>query len=161
MLAMAVAAVLYYSNQQNRIEEKNKALVRMIHELSEKAKHAAAPAAAPKHAFEDEDTFLLIDKTIREEKLYANSQLQRQDILDRFNLRRQTLNDLLNEYTLDRTFPAYINSIRMEEAVKILQDDPSKPFTAIAEAVGLNPANFRVQFKQYFGMTPAEYRENL
>ena len=159
MLAMAVAAVLYYSNQQNRIEEKNKALVRMIHELSEKAKHAAAPAAAPKHAFEDEDTFLLIDKTIREEKLYANTQLQRQDILDRFNIRRQTLNDLLNEYTLDRSFPGYVNSIRMEEAVKILQDDPSQTFAAIAEAVGLNPANFRIQFKQYFGMTPAEYRE--
>lgn len=159
MLAMAVAAVFYYSNQQNRIEEKNKALVRMIHELSEKAKHAAALAAAPKHAFEDEDTFLLIDKTIREEKLYANSQLQRQDILDRFNIRRQTLNDLLNEYTLDRTFPGYVNSIRMEEAVKILQDDPSQTFAAIAEAVGLNPANFRIQFKQYFGMTPAEYRE--
>ena len=47
----------------------------------------------------------------------------------------------------------------MEEAVKILQEDPSQTFAAIAEAVGLNPANFRIQFKQYFGMTPAEYRE--
>ena len=159
LLVLASGAFVYHAEQHKRIEEKNKALVRLINELSEKAKRAAEPSVALRPGVRDEDLFLQIDKTIREEKLYANSQLQRQDILDRFNIRRQTLNDLLNEYTLDRSFPGYVNSIRMEEAVKILQDDPSQTFAAIAEAVGLNPANFRIQFKQYFGMTPAEYRE--
>jgi AraC-like DNA-binding protein len=33
--------------------------------------------------------------------------------------------------------------------------------SAIAEAVGFTPANLREQFKQKYGMTPQEYRQNM
>ena len=33
--------------------------------------------------------------------------------------------------------------------------------TAIASEVGFTPANLREQFKQKYGMSPAEYRQNL
>lgn len=157
LFTLACFVIAHFASTRKRIAEKNKALVRLINELTEQARSGAAY----KLTAEDEALFRRIDRTIREERLYADARLQRQDILDRFSLRRQTLNDILNVCAEGKSFPAYINAIRMEEAVRILRGDLSQPFTTIAESVGLNPANFRIQFKQFYGMTPAEYRESL
>ena len=59
------------------------------------------------------------------------------------------------------SFPSYINGIRLEEAVSLLRNEPDLTLANVAEEVGMNLANFRIQFKQRYGMTPAEYRENL
>ena len=163
LFVLACMAIGHYASTRKEIETKNEALVRLMKKLTREAESEVAEPVAEAAGITaaDQELFRQIDRAIREERLYADSSLQRQDILDRFNLRRQTLNDLLNECTEEKTFPAYINGIRMEEAARILRADLSQPFTAIAESVGLNPANFRIQFKQYYGMTPTEFRESL
>ena len=55
----------------------------------------------------------------------------------------------------------YINAIRMDEAVKLLRDQPGMTIAAIAATVGFSPANLREKFKRHYGMTPAEYKQNL
>ena len=55
----------------------------------------------------------------------------------------------------------YINSIRLEEALHLLRDEPTKTISAIAAEVGFTPANLREQFKRKYGVTPGEYRQNL
>ena len=49
----------------------------------------------------------------------------------------------------------------MEEAVKLLRNNPEMTLTAVATAVGFSLANLRDKFKQQYGMTPAEYRQNM
>ena len=98
-----------------------------------------------------------IDTAIRSERLYSNVTLQRQNICDRFGISRHTLNDLLTEYADGLSFPQYINAIRVEEALRLLREEPSKTVAAIAAEVGFTPANLREQFKRQYGMTPAEF----
>lgn len=148
--ALVTAGVAY---ERRIIAQKNKALARMINEKQPRVSAAQAEDA------DSDNLFREIDSVIRNERLYANANLQRQDILDRWNLRRQTLNDLMTTYAGGESFPAYINAIRLDEAVRMMREDASMTIGSIAIAVGFTIANFRIQFKQRYGMTPAEYRE--
>ena len=154
-LAVAVIAVLaivfaiYFFRQKRIVSEKNRALVRMIN---------GTPPEPVKN--DNSDLFYDIDTAIRNEQLYKNVNLQRQDICDRFSISRHTLNDLLAEHTNGLSFPQYVNNIRLEVALRLLRDEPTKTVSAIATEVGFTPANLREQFKRKYGMTPADYRQN-
>ena len=156
LLILLTTFTVYSVHQRRAIGEKNRALVRMIGELNSTRKDAQADAAKP-----DKELFDLIDGIIRKEKLYTNINLQRQDIVDRFDISRHSLNDLFSAYANGQSFPAYINGMRMQDALQMLENEPEMSIGLIAEAVGFTPANFREQFKKVFGMTPAEYRQNL
>lgn len=156
LLILLTTFTIHSVRQQRAIGEKNRALVRMIGELNSTRKDAQADAAKP-----DKELFELIDGIIRKEKLYTNINLQRQDIVDRFDISRHSLNELLSAYANGQPFPAYINEMRMQDALRMLENEPEMSIGLIAEAVGFTPANFREQFKKKFGMTPAEYRQNL
>jgi len=155
VILFIIATFAVFSLHQSRsIAQKNRVLARMINEMSE----SQAQADAPKP---DKALFDMIDDAIRKEKLYTNVNLQRQDIVDRFDIGRHSLNDLLSAYADGQSFTAYINGIRMQDAIRLMKKEPETPVGVIAEAVGFTPANFREQFKRQFGMTPTEYRNNL
>ena len=109
----------------------------------------------------DKDLFKTIDKIIREERLYAQVNLMREDIMERFGIGRHRLNDQLNAFADGMSFPQYINSIRMEIAYDLLTNRPEMKITEIASEVGFTAPNLREQFKRCYGITPAEYRASL
>ena len=148
---LAIAFALYFFHQKRIVTEKNRALVRMINE-QHTSKVAHSTLNTP------HSTFFDIDSAIRTDRLYANMGLQRQDICDRFDISRHALNDLLTAYADGQSFPQYINTIRLEEALRLLRDTSSKTLSTIATDVGFTPANLREQFKRKYGITPAEYR---
>ena len=154
LMLIAAGVTYYFAVQRHKINEKNRALVRMINEQAEAQKDSVKPAPNP-------ELFNLIDGIIRKEKLYTNESIQRQDILDRFDIGRRTLSDLLAVHADGQSFTAYINSMRLEDAVRLLREEPEMSLSEIAESVGFTPATFRDQFKRQFGMTPTEYRQNL
>ncbi len=151
---LAIAFAVYFFRQKRIVSEKNRALVRMINEQQ-------TPKVARSTPNNSHSTFSDIDSAIRTERLYTNMGLQRQDICDRFNISRHALNDLLAEHTGGLSFPQYVNIIRLDEALRQLRDEPAKTISAIASEVGFTPANLREQFKRKYGITPAEYRQNL
>ena len=108
-----------------------------------------------------QDLFKAINATIREERLYADIDLMREDIMKRFGIGRHRLNDLLSTYANGMSFPQYINALRMEEAYALLTDHPEKTITEVARQVGFTAPNLREQFKRCYGVTPAEYRASL
>ena len=109
----------------------------------------------------EKDLFKTIDKIIREERLYAQVNLMREDIMERFGIGRHRLNDQLNTFADGMSFPQYINSIRMEIAYDLLTNRPEMKITEIAREVGFTAPNLREQFKRCYGITPAEYRASL
>ena len=147
---LAVAFALYFFRQKRIITEKNRALVRMIN------------GTQPESDDEPDniDLFNDIDAAIHQEQLYKNVNLQRQDICDRFGISRHVLNDILSKKNKGLSFPQYVNNIRLEEALRLLRDEPTKTVSAIANEVGFTPANLREQFKRKYGMTPLEFRQN-
>ena len=172
---LAIAFALYFFRQKRVVSEKNHALVRMINgtmpdsddemdtleDGEEEQDDDDAIVDSVVGNSSDADLFATIDATIRSERLYSNVTLQRQDICDRFNIRRHTLNNLLSAYAKGQSFTQYINSLRMEEAVSLLRERPDLTLTAIAATVGFTPPNLRERFKRQYGITPAEYRQNL
>ena len=148
---LAIAFAVYFFRQKRIVTEKNRALVRMI--------NGTPPEPEPEK--EESSIFNDIDAAIRNEQLYKNVHLQRQDICDRFGISRHTLNNLMTEHADGLSFPQYVNNIRLEVALRLLRDDPAKTISAIATAVGFSPANLREQFKRKYGVTPVEYRQNL
>ena len=168
LFVIAGAFSFYYRHQRLVINEKNRALVRMINGTPFVAPvdeiEGAEDTDEVSDSEESQDTsalFETIDTTIRTEHLYANVSLQRQDVCTRFCITRHTLNNLLAQHVGSSSFPQYINNIRMEEALPLLRDSASMTIAAIATAVGFTPANFREQFKRQYGVTPQEYRQSL
>ena len=155
---LAIAFAVYFFRQKRIVSEKNRALVRMI---NEQAEEPLTPLALRKGARGEGSIFNEIDAAIRSERLYKNVNLQRQDICDRFDISRHALNDLLAEHTGGLSFPQYINIIRLEETLRLLNDEPQKTIAAIATEVGFSSANLREQFKRKYGITPVEYRQNM
>ena len=66
------------------------------------------------------ELFKKIDSVIRSERLYANVNLMREDVIVRFGISRHRLNDLLNQYAGGLSFPQYINNMRVEEAHELI-----------------------------------------
>lgn len=108
-----------------------------------------------------QDLFKKISTTIRKERLYADIDLMREDIMRRFGIGRHRLNDLLSTYADGMSFPQFINAIRMEEAYILLSDHPELTIAEVARQVGFTAPNLREQFKRCYGITPAEYRAGL
>ncbi len=154
---LAILFAAYFFRQKRIVSEKNRVLVRMINE------HTAEQLSPSNRRDTGSETsqFSDIDTEIRNERLYTNLNLQRQDICDRFDISRHTLNDLLAEHTGGLSFPQYVNNIRLEEAIRLIRDEPSRSVSASALEVGFTPANLREQFKRKYGMTPLEFRQNL
>ena len=109
----------------------------------------------------DKDLFKNIDTVIRNERLYAQVNLMREDIMQRFGIGRHRLNDHLNAFADGMSFPQYINSIRMEVAYDLLTNHLEMNIADVAHEVGFTAPNFREQFKRCYGITPAEYRAGL
>ena len=159
---LAIAFAVYFFRQKRIVSEKNRALVRMINEQAFPGDSTAELSTPlPIREGSGESLFNSIDAAIRTKRLYTNIGLQRQDICDRFDISRHTLNDLLAEHTGGLSFPQYVNSIRLEETLRLLRDEPCKTISAIATEVGFSSANLREQFKRKYGITPAEYRQNM
>ena len=149
LVILLFAAYLYF--QKRRIQQKNHVLAKLIEERN----RPSSDSSNNKQLFTD------LDSAIRSERLYANPTFQRQDACDHFNIRREVLNQLLSDYANGLSFPAYINSIRLSEACRLLSEHPAKTVNAIAEEVGLTPRNLRRLFVDQYGMTPSEYRNGL
>lgn len=109
----------------------------------------------------DKELFKTIDTIIRKERLYAQVNLMREDVMQRFGIGRHHLNNQLNAFADGMSFPQYINSIRMEVAYDLLTNCPGMTITDVAREVGFTAPNLREQFKRCYGITPAEYRASL
>ena len=109
----------------------------------------------------DKDLFKTIDSIIRNERLYAQVNLMREDIMERFGIGRHHLNNQLNAFADGMSFPQYINSIRLEVAYELLTNHPEMNITDVAREVGFTAPNLREQFKRCYGITPVEYRATL
>lgn len=66
------------------------------------------------------ELFKRIDSVIRSERLYANVDLMREDVMKRFSISRHRLNALLNQHAGGLSFPQYINKMRVEEAHELI-----------------------------------------
>ena len=105
--------------------------------------------------------FKEVDKRIMKERLFANPDFGREDLMRLLGVDKNTLPGLINSIT-GTNVPGYVNIKRMEYAVSLIKEHPEYTLGAIAEACGIkSSATFIRNFRAAYDMTPSEYRKQL
>jgi AraC-like DNA-binding protein len=95
---------------------------------------------------------------MEEEKLFCDEDLTLGRLSDALGLTKNQLSQFLNKYH-EKNFNNFVNSYRVDEAKKILLEEPKRQIISIAFAVGFNSYSaFHSTFKKATGITPAGYR---
>ncbi|HMC01187.1 MAG TPA: helix-turn-helix transcriptional regulator [Flavobacteriaceae bacterium] len=109
-----------------------------------------------KHQKEFED----INSYIISNQLYTDPYLSMESLAEKQNISVSHLSKLINSFS-NYNFSDYINSLRIEQAKKLLEDDTFDQYTIVAIGLesGFNSkSTFYTAFKKFTSQTPSEYR---
>ena len=164
---------LWKSWKYNRtIKSKNKVLVRLINEqLSPKENTDVVSESLPGANREEDilsengmewaenrELFSKLNETILHEKLYLSPNLSRDDLVRIVHLNYARFARMIKENT-GGNLSGYINNLRLNHAIQLLNEHPNYTMKAIAEDSGFNSMpTFNNLFKKKTGMTPFEFK---
>ena len=108
------------------------------------------------------EMFDRLEKLMRETALYRQSDLSRDKVAQMLSTNRTYLSSVIKMST-GMTFTYYVNSFRINEAVKILSNpEDETPIKAIAADLGYNNlTTFYRLFEAAKGIPPSKYRETF
>ena len=106
----------------------------------------------------DDQLFRYVSDVIERERLFQNPNFGRQTIMDRFNLSKERVGSIFSQSEHSK-LTNYIQQLRMEYAAKMLVEQPAKSIVQIAQECGFSSHKyFTDRFRQYYNMTPSEFR---
>lgn len=109
---------------------------------------------------EEYQTFLRMENVIVENQLFLDPTLNREEILKVTGIGKNVLVPLLKKYSGSANLNDYINRLRLEYAVRMMQANKGFTIDYIAEASGFNSrSTFYRAFQNVYGMTPSQYLE--
>jgi AraC-like DNA-binding protein len=98
---------------------------------------------------------------MEEDKLYREEDISLQKVAGRLRLTPHQLSEFLNSH-LQVNFNTFVNRYRIEEAKRLLREDPGETILAVAFAVGFNSrSTFNATFQSFTGTTPSRYRKEF
>jgi YesN/AraC family two-component response regulator len=101
-----------------------------------------------------------ITALMEEEKLYQETELTLQQLAARLQVPTYQVSQAINE-GMSRNFYDLVNSYRVEEAKRLLQDPVSINYTILSvgfEAGFNSKTTFNTVFKKFTGLTPTDFR---
>ncbi len=187
IIIIMAALTAIRATQYNRIiRRKNLSLVKTIDELM-KARKSQNEGREEKGEWEEEDhttnppvtedlrrksmesitdyherkTFARMNRDIIEKKLYLDPNLSRATLLEKYNIPRNNFSPMFQKFT-GTSYTKYINNLRLEEAARMLKEQPNFTIESIAMDSGISSvATLYRLFSLRYGMTPAEYRQTV
>ncbi len=100
-----------------------------------------------------------MQQKIISEKLFIQPNFNREAIMQATGFTRTRVVNLIDKYT-GLTPSEYINKLRIEYSVRLIQDHPEWTIDAIAEECGYGRrGTYYNHFYKVFGITPAQYRK--
>lgn len=123
---------------------------------------ASAPDAQLSIAeYQEQLKFKRMNHDILEKKLYLNPELSRMMLLEKYNIPRNNFSSLFQKY-VGTSYSKYINNLRLEEAAKMLKEQPNYTIESVANDCGISSvATLYRLFSKKYGMTPTEYRQTI
>lgn len=104
-----------------------------------------------------DDIWRKIQEYIVEKGAYLDSNLSRESVAQAIGVNHTWLTKVVKERT-GRTFPQFITYLRVEEATRLLKDNPKSSIEQIWQKSGfISRATFYKAFKDLMGMTPREF----
>jgi len=102
--------------------------------------------------------FSKLDYIIKRDKLYLSADLSREELARMVKMNNTRFAKMIKENT-GTNLNGYINNLRLNHAIHLLQEQPDYTLRAIAEASGINSMpTFHQLFKAKTGMTPLEFK---
>ena len=114
----------------------------------------------------DEQVDLLFSKVLKlvlEEKQFKDATLSLKSLSEQLNVSTQTLSMVINRQS-KTNFNSFINHYRIEESIKLLQNEAydHQTIASIAFEVGFNSiSSFNAAFKKQTGSTPMAFRKTV
>lgn len=110
---------------------------------------------------EGEKLLAKIDELMKTQKPYVNPEFKLKDLAELLQTSERNISQSVNEFK-QQNVPDYINSFRLNHAMKLLADEQLKEKTILwilFEAGFNSKATFNTLFKKSLGCTPAQYRK--
>jgi len=158
------ALVLYYTR---RIHRHNKELLKVQNSLNADQEVATEETAVINEDPDDEQSaidenerlFEKLDEQITHEKLFLKPTFGRDDMARLIGVDKNRIGHIMSKYSNASNASVYINTKRVEYGAKLLLEHPDYTISAIAQECGMsNTVTFNRTFKEFYGITPSEYR---
>ena len=161
VLAICVFAGLYVL-YRNNVRNYRQLLKQHQTILERQEMRPAQTASVPMPQDKMKEMYDRLEKLMREKELYRQSDLSRDKVAQMLSTNRTYLCFVIKSFT-GMTFPYYVNSFRINEAVRILSNpEDNTPIKAIAAGLGYNNlTTFYRLFEAAKGMPPSKYRETV
>ena len=166
LLAIAIAAILFYRNRE--IKHKNRILAQQIAEAlsaKEQLKEQQQTVTQTDNSndpsmLSDADLFLHLSTFIEREQLFLAPACDRQMLTERFSLPKERIGSAFVRGGGYKNVSAYVNTLRLDFAAQMLTDRPDLDVSQVAQASGFSSHRyFSTCFKQRFGLSPSDYRD--
>jgi len=96
---------------------------------------------------------------MEDEKIFADEDLSLNDLARELSISPHQLSEILNG-TIHKNFNTFINEYRVQEAMKLLVEEPDRSILSIGIAAGFNSnSNFNTVFTRNTGMSPGKFRK--
>lgn len=170
LVIFIVVAVLLFilfvwvSYDHKRLNVKNKKITSLLMELSDAKEEAEYHAndSIDSNTSQDYKIFQQFDEKVRNDKLYLNYQMQRDDFARLMGVDRNRFASIIKEYTGGGNLNSYLNDMRLEYSVYLLRNHPEMSIQEIGEASALpSSTTFYRLFKERYGISPKVFREQL
>ena len=102
-----------------------------------------------------------LDQLMHQEHLYKDANLTMPMVAGKLNILPHRLSQLIND-NVGKSFPSYINELRIKAAKSMLTTHPNYTLEAIGYECGFNSkSTFYSTFKKLTGTTPAQYQNKI
>jgi len=112
-------------------------------------------------ASEAESLLEKLNQLVEEEALYKNTDIKISDVAKEIKITPHKLSQLLND-NLGKSYAAFMNAYRIEEAKKLLEKRMDLTLEAVGFEAGFSSkSNFYATFKKTVGLTPSQFQQQF
>ena len=111
---------------------------------------------------ENETLFQTFDQQVKEQRLYLDYQLTRDDYAQLMGVDRNRFAAVLKLFTSGGNLSMYLNELRLEYSVSLFRNHPDWPISKVAEESALpSSSTFYRLFKDKYGISPNSFRKTF
>lgn len=108
---------------------------------------------------DDGQLMALIEMRLEKDRPHLRPDFETRDLAELLGVSQNRLNQLFRHQTIHRTPEAYIDNLRVLEALRLLREQPNYTIAVVAEEAGFsNVRTLQRRIQDAIGMSPVDYR---
>lgn len=159
-MVKTIDELMEYKNELYLRQEENVCLHEEIEGLQQTDEAAETPPHASYHKLTERDRALFdrMSYLILSQRLYLRPDFGKQDLMKDVHVPSNKFAALFKTFA-GCSFTQYIQTCRLDYAVRLMHEQPNWTLEAIAKEAQMSNGAFYSQFQRKYGMKPSDYRE--